>query len=324
MSDKHAWASAAVLVMSLTVKPGRAAAEPLSMPAETVNAIQAFAEATQQLTKARAAMTAVEAGEKPQGSPEDWAGAIGGYETAAETIRKSGGPAVPDASGYGVPPEQLRSCATRSAAVARLDRQVKSLHALSQQASDTRAFLKNRLDAAHGADETRRYLVKAAARLDASPGLAEAFTWSWQDLETSAGKSIAAYAGELKRYQDRVERGNAELKARAAALSVQLEAYAGAKDCLLAGHWTGSRSQGGAVAGLSLHLVGTGSSWSGTANVDGKTVPVRSVAIAGNTVSVSLAEGKGSLKGTLSGDGRSYHGSFSSMDGPGSFNLLKQ
>ena len=323
MSDKHLWASA-VLIMSLTVNPGTAAAEPLPMPSETANAMQAFAEATQQLAKAKAAMAAVEAGEKPLGAPQDWAGAISGYENAADAIRKSGGPAVPDASGYGVATEQLRSCATRSAAVARLDKHIKSLHALSQQASDTRALLKARLDAAHGADDTRRYLVKAAAKLAGSPALADAFTWSWQDLETSSGKAIATYAGELKRYQDRVEKGNAELKARAAALYAQLEAYAGAKDCLLAGNWAGSRSQGGAVAGLTLHLVVAGSSWNGTANVDGKTVAVRSVAISGSSVSVALAEGKGSMKGTLSADGRSYHGSFSSMDGPGSFNLFKQ
>ena len=323
MTTASTWASAALL-MCLTVKPGSASAEPMNMPAETVNAFQAFAEATQQLNKAKIAMAALEAGEKPQATSEDWAGVISGYETAAETIKRSGGPVMPDASAYGVPVDQLRSCATRSAALAKLDKQLRGLHSAAQQAAETRSFLKNRLDAAHAADETRRYLVKTAAKLSSSPLLASVFTWSWQDLEAPVAKSIAAYANELKRYQERVDRGHADLKARATTLSAQYDSVNTAKDCLLAGHWLGSKSQGGAMAGLTLHLVSSGSSWTGTANLDGKTVAVRGVSFAGNTVSISFAEGRGSMKGTVSADGRTYHGSISSMDGPGSFSLAKQ
>jgi len=235
MSCKHARTSALVLVLCLVVKPRGAAAEPLPMPSEAVNAFQTFAEATQQLNKAKMAMVALEAGEKPESNAEDWAGAVSGYETAAEAIRRAGGPAVPDASAYGVSAEQLKSCGTRGASLAKIDRQLKSIQTLSQQASETRAFLKNRLDVAYAADETRRYLVKTAAKL------------------------------------------------------------------------AGSRA-----------------SWIGSGNVDGNTVAVRSVAFSGNTVSVSFAEGRGSMKGTLSPDGRSYHGTFSSMDGPSSFSLAKQ
>lgn len=324
MSCKHARTSALVLVLCLVVKPGGAAAEPLPMPSEALNAFQTFAEATQQLNKAKMAMVALEAGEKPESNAEDWAGAVSGYETAAEAIRRAGGPAVPDASAYGVSAEQLKSCGTRGASLAKIDRQLKSIQTLSQQASETRAFLKNRLDVAYAADETRRYLVKTAAKLAGSRLPQQVFTWSWQDLDGPMAKWIAAYANELKRYQERVDRGNAELKSRAATLSDQFKAFAGAKDCLLAGHWIGSKSQGGAVAGLSLNLVSSGASWIGSGNVDGNTVAVRSVAFSGNTVSVSFAEGRGSMKGTLSPDGRSYHGTFSSMDGPGSFSLAKQ
>lgn len=324
MRDLHVSAFAALVVMSLVVNPATAAGEPLAMPAETVSAIQAFTDATQQLNKAKAAMAALEAGEKAAGAPGDWAGVVGGYEAAAETIRRSSGPAAPDANAYGVPAEQLKSCGTRASALGKLDKQVKNIHYASQQTAETRALLKGRLDAAHAADETRRALVKAAAKQSGSPALGELFTWSWQDLEGPVAKAIAAYTTELKRYQDRMDRATADLRSRAATLSSQFDAFAAAKDCVVAGHWVGSKSQGGAVAGLTLHLVAAGPSWTGTANVDGKNVPVRSVALSGNTVSVSFADGKGSMKGTLSPDGRTYHGSFSSMDGPGSFSLQKQ
>lgn len=315
--------ASAVLLVSLVVKPGAAAAEPLSMPAETTNAFQAFAEATQQLTKAKAALVAIEAGEKPQSSPEDWAGVISGYETAAETIKRSVGPAVPDASAYGVPLDKLKSCATRPPTLAKLDKQVKALYATSQQASETRALLKSRLDEARAADETRRYLVRVAAKQADAP-LREVFTWSWRDLEIPVAKSIATYANELRRYQERVDRGNAELKSRAASLSGQLDGFGSAKDCLLAGSWSGTRSQAGTVAGLTISLVSAGASWTGSANLDGKNVPVRAVTLSGSAVSISFAEGRFSMKGTLSPDGRSFRGSLSSMDGPGSFSLTKQ
>jgi hypothetical protein len=323
MTNPSSWAPMSVLLMSLAARPLVAAAEPLSMPAETVNAFQAFAEATQQLTKAKAAMAAIEAGEKPKGRSDDWSGVISGYETAAEAIKRSGGPSVPDASAYGVPLEQIRSCATRQSALGKLDKQLRSLHGAAQQLNETRAFLKSRSDLAHAADDIQRYLVKSAAKLADKPLLGEVFTWSWPEVETRVSRSISAYSNELKRYQDRVDRSSAELKARSAVLTGELETFGSAKECLLAGHWVGSKSQGGTVAGMTLHLVSSGSSFTGNANLDGRNLAVRSVAISGSAVSVSF-EGRASMKGTLSADGRSYHGSLSSVEGPGSFTLVKQ
>ena len=325
MTTLSSWASTAVLLLSLAAKPLAASAEPLNMPAEAANAFQVFAEATQQLNRAKAAMAAIEADEKPQGSEEDWAGVVSGYEAAADAIKRSGGgPAAPDASAYGVSYEQLRTCSTRQVALGKLDRQMRSLHAAAQQVGETRAFLRNRLDAARAAEETQRSLVRSAAKLADKKLLEEVFTWSWPDVEAKVGKSIAAYSSELKRWHDRMDRGGADLKARGASLASQLDRFRGARDCLLAGHWVGSKSQAGTVAGMTLHLTGSGSSWTGTANLDGKSIAVRSVAISGSTVSVGFAEGRASMKGTLSGDGRNYHGSLSSMDGPGSFSLFKQ
>jgi len=78
------------------------------------------------------------------------------------------------------------------------------------------------------------------------------------------------------------------------------------------------------VAGLSLQLAIAGNSWTGIANLDGDIVAVSSVAFAGSNVSIAFAGGKASMKGTLSDDGRTYRGSYSSADGPGTFSLQKQ
>ncbi len=314
----------AVLLVCLSLGPGIAAAEPLSLPADALKAFQAFDAATEQLDKARSAMVAIEAGEKPKAIPEEWSGVMSGYQAAAETIKGSPGPALPDASAYDVPLDRLRSCSTRATTLAKLEKQLKGLHAVGQRVSETRALLKSRLDAAHAADETRRYLVKTAAKLAGAPVLAEVFTWSWEDLETAVSKSISGYLNEIKRYQERMDRGSAEIKSRAATMAGHAETFGAAKDCLLAGHWTGSKAQAGTVSGLVLQLTISGASWSGNANIDGEIVRVRSVSIAGSNVAISFADGAASMKGTLTADGRTYRGWFSSLDGPGSFSLRKE
>lgn len=93
---------------------------------------------------------------------------------------------------------------------------------------------------------------------------------------------------------------------------------------MLAGTWSGTRSQGGAVSGLSLRLVGAGDSWTGTANLEGASVPIRTVSLNGNALAITIADGKGSLTGTLSPDGRIFTGTFSSIDGPGPFSLRRR
>jgi hypothetical protein len=53
-------------------------------------------------------------------------------------------------------------------------------------------------------------------------------------------------------------------------------------------------------------------------------VPLRSVSLQGNHLTLSLSGGKGSLQGTLSPDGRTYRGTVTSIDGPGPFTLRHQ
>jgi hypothetical protein len=51
---------------------------------------------------------------------------------------------------------------------------------------------------------------------------------------------------------------------------------------------------------------------------------VKSVNISGSAVTVALVDGRGTLAGTLSADGRALKGTFSTQDGPAPFQLRKQ
>jgi hypothetical protein len=318
---RHPLASAALL-LALGAAPA-AAVEPLALPPDALKAFQSFDEASALLDGARSAMKEVETGAKPKATSKDFEGAIAGYQVAADILKRSGGPAALDAGAYGVGLEELRSCATRPGALARLEKHARTLRTAAQHGVETRALLKSRLDAAHAADEARRYLVSTAARLGSAPELAEVFTWSWPELDASLSRSISAYAGELRRYQERADRGVADARARESALSSEAETFARAKDCALAGKWSGSKSQFGSKGSMSLTLASAGGAWSGSANLGSGAIAVRSVSIAGSNVSIAFSDGKTSLKGTLSPDGRTYQG-FMSFDGPGSFTLHKE
>jgi hypothetical protein len=307
---------------ALTLAPGGARAEPLRMPADAVRAFQDFDEAAQKLGRVRAALASLESRDRPGGTARDWAGMAEGFAAAAEGLKRSEGPGIPEARSQ-VTQEQLRSCGTRQGALARLERQVRILQGGAQRCADTRAVFRDRLAAAQGAEDGRKAAARTADRLD-EPAVAEALGWRWADVDRPLAASIAAYAGELRRHQERVDRGQAELKARAAQLSGWLEEYGAARDCILAGQWAGVRQQAGAASGLTLHLTASGSSWSGSANLDGVDVPVRGVTMSGSAVSITLGDRRATMNGAISGDGRSFKGSFMSVDGPGTFSLRKQ
>lgn len=316
--------AAAVALLCGALVPRAAVAEPLPMAGEARRALQRFDDGAERLAKARAAAAALETHDRPKGSARDWEGVLAAFEGAAEAARRSEGPAVPDAADYKAPPEQLRSCATRQAALTRIERWLKTLHAAGQRCSETRVVLRERLAAAQAAEEGRKSLLKSAARLSGDPLLAAYFPWRWDDLEKRLAPAIATYAGELRRWQERVDRGSAELRQRAAALAASLDEYAKARDCVLAGQWAGMKSQGGAMGGILLRLAGSGTSWSGTASIDGVDAPIHGVKVSGNTVQIAVGNRRTSLNGSISDDGRSIKGTFFSADGPGTFTLRKQ
>jgi hypothetical protein len=319
----HRLVWAASLVALLGPVAVAAAAEP-RMAADTQKALQELDEASEQVSRARAALAALDAGEPVAEDGQAWAEAPAALVAAAEALKRSAGPVLPELEDHVISTRQLRSCSTRTEALAELERRHRALLAGAQRGAEARAQLRDRLTAVHATDEARRYLVKTGAKHAGTPALAEVFTWRWTDLEGPASAALATATAELKRWLDRVERSAAEQRARATEAADLLATYGRAKDCLLAGSWTGTRTLAGAVSGLGLHLAAAAEVWSGTAMVDGASVGVKSVAVNGSAVTVVLVDGLGTLAGTVSADGRALKGTFSSQDGPSPFQLRKQ
>jgi hypothetical protein len=324
MSCAPKWLAPPLLAW-LVLLPAPAWSEPLRFQGiETLKAMRSFDEAAQRLLQARAAMAAIEAGQKPSGAASDWAGVVAAMEAAAQAVKKSDGPAVPEAADPAATWQQVKSCETRTGALGRVDRQLRGLQAEDLRCAETRTFLKERLASAAAAEEARRALLKAMTKNPDEGLVLQYFPWRWAELERPLAVAIVTYAGELRRWAERVDRGQTDLRTRAGTLAGWLADYRGARDCVLTGLWAGLASREGTVSGLAIRLTPAGNGWTGTVTVDGRDQAVRSVALKGNAVVISIGDRMGAITGTLGADDRVLKGTFSSIEGPATFTLKKQ
>lgn len=324
MSRKVARRAVALLLPWLAAATVHAA-EPLRLPREAEAALRAVDDVADRLTRARAAMAALEAGEHPRPGAAGWAGVVERAQAAAAAVRRLDLPAGPEPAEAAVPVDQLRSCATRAAALARVDRLARAQLVEAQRLVELRAFLRERQAQAQRAEEARRGLVEAPRGELGEARLAEHFPWSWPELERPLAAALAALQADLRRWQERVERLQAEGRARAASLDGQAAEWGRARDCLLAGRWVGSRTLDGAVSGLALRLVPVGDGWGGTLSLGGAELPVKSASLRGDAVEISAGGGRVRLTGTLGRDDRTLTGRVATPeDGPGGFSLRRQ
>jgi hypothetical protein len=316
---------AALLVTSWAVLAGApAAAEPLRLSADAARSLQALAQGAEGLERARSALEAIVAKQPAPESSAEWEGAVGALKDVAEQLKRSDGPALPDPGAYLAPTDPLRSCGTRPAALARVERLLRSAQLDLQRTAETRALLRERLAQVQGAEEARKALLQGAPLVADEPSAVRLFTWKWSDLDRPLSAALGTTTAALKRWLERVDRVHVDLKARASALSGLELDYGRARDCALSGQWTGIRSREGTVAGLTLRLVASGTGWSGTIEVDGATLPVRNVTLRGSAVTMGVGDGQASLRGALSGDEQTIKGSYSSIDGLAAFTLRRQ
>lgn len=324
MSAVPARLAVAALAALLALAPRPAAADALHLTADAARGLRALEDGAARLQRARAALEALRAHRPPAGKAADWEGAPAALLAAADLLRRAEGPTLPDAAGYAVATEPLRACASRPAALARAERLQRAAQADAQRAGESRALLRERLAQAQQAEEARRALLAGSALVAGDEAAGELFTWRWADLDRPLAAALLTATAEVRRWLERVERAQAELRARAATLSAQQADWGRARDCTLAGRWAGTRTRGGTMAGLALWLAVAGNGWSGTLEVDGVTMPVGKVTLGGNAVSMVVGDGQGALRATLSADERVLKGTYSSIDGPASFTLRKQ
>jgi len=309
------------VVVSALLAAVTAWAEPLRPP-ELTRAFEQFNGATERLARARAAAEALAAHERPR-SAREWEGLPEAFQAATRAMQSAEGLVLPRGPAA-IPAEQFRSCGSRASAIARAERAIKEIQGVELRVGELRAQLKERRTAGQAVEEGWRSLMKALSTLPEGSGVIDLFPGRWTDLEAPVASAIRGYLEGLGRLEERLDRGQVELRARAVGLGGAMAEAKGGRDCGLAGQWMGASSHAGTVSGATLELTVVGSGFSGVANLGGVVLPVRSVSLNGTSLVVSLGDGRASLTGTLSADGRAFSGTFSSAEGPASFTLRRQ
>lgn len=81
----------AALAAALLASASPAASDGPRLPADVLKAFRQFDAASDELAKARSAVAAVEAGERPRGAATGWSGASASLASAADALRRSPG-----------------------------------------------------------------------------------------------------------------------------------------------------------------------------------------------------------------------------------------
>jgi hypothetical protein len=255
--------------------------------------------------------------------PKDWAGLAESFASAAQGLQSAEGPAIPEAPAAPSAAE-LKACASRPAALVRSERSAHALQAIALRLAETRVFLRDRRAFAKAAEDTWQALVKTLAALPADPATEALFPTRWGAQDLGVLASLVNSEQALDHQEERLERVQVELHSRASSITALAGGVERARDCALAGQWTGTISAAGAVQGVSVDLVADPAGWTGTANVYGKRCAVRGVTAKATAWTITLEIGCGTITAVLGADQRSLSGSFSSSEGPARINLVKR
>jgi hypothetical protein len=307
----------------IALAAGGVAAQTYGWTPDAREALVRFDRAAEQLHRARAAAAAFEGGQPVSGAALEWSEAPAALTAAAEAFQASAAVLLPEQPELPSQP-LLRACATRAAALGSLAAVQRALRSGVQRAGEASQQLRSRQAALGVVEEERRALVAFGARHAKEPAAASLFGWPWPALEASLQRSLAGYGAALRRQQSLVDANAADLRGATAEATSRVAAWSGRLfDCALVGSWAGTLNLAGSVSGLGMQLSQSGTSWSGTVTVNGVGFPVAAVRLNGQSVSLSLGDGRGTLGGAFSADGLVLTGTFSSADGPATFDLRR-
>jgi hypothetical protein len=207
--------------------------------------------------------------------------------------------------------------------VTALGKRQQSLRQSAQRGAEATSQLKARLAAAQAAEDARKELAAFGARRGKEPGAVALFPWQWEKVE-ALQKGLSGYSAALRRQLALVEGSVGDLREAASTTGAEANSWsARTAECALAGSWSGTQNVGGNLSGLTLQLTQSGEGWGGSAQSSGPPAAVASVKLSGTHVVISLRDGKGTLTGVLSDNGKALAGSLASSEGPATFELRK-
>lgn len=317
-----------LLVISLCFHlPARADVDPnlLKLGIKVYSAIKKAKSSLGELKKVEEVVKDIEAGRTPSVTSNQWADLAQKYRNAAKELKEAPLPTDFDKSKYAFTLEQLRNCDTREESLTKARGYLKELQDARARGQQAVKDLDESLSEADVARAALKYLIEVHEKLIDVPIYGSIFQWDWFELNTDVSASLGDLTSALKAQKKKINDELEKLSSYIPNLQGNLSLLEGLS-CSLAAHWKGTASGNGMNLPMAILVTQTNGQWGGQINLNDMGDNFRNTVVQGR--SISFVVGQPNLpftfRGTMSQDGTSLSGTFSSSEASGNFSLTRQ
>ena len=297
----------------------------LNLGIEALKSIKEAKDAYGNIEDVRKVVKDIEDGKTPSVTENKWSDLANKYKVAAEHLRNASLSTEFDKSKYSFSFDELKNCDTRQASLTKAKGYLKELKDALERGKTSQADLDLAQKDVDSAKQALKYLIDVHEKLMNVPIYGEIFQWDWFELNTSVSKSLgelqSALSSRRQRLQNSINLINQYIPNLESNLSL-LEKLS----CSLAAHWKGSANSDGKTLPMAILVTQNNEKWEGQINIDDEGDNFRNTEVQGRNISFVVGQPNRpfTFKGTMSQDGTTLSGTFSSSEANGSFSLSRQ
>lgn len=277
------------------------------------------------LKKVEEVVKEIEAGRTPSVTSNQWTNLAKKYKDAAKEIKDSPLPTDFDRSKYAFTLEQLTNCDTREESLTKAKGYLKELQEARSRGEKAVADLDDSLSDAERSRITLKYLIDVHEKLINVPVYGSIFQWDWFELNTDVSASLGDLTSALKAQKKKINEEIGKLSLYIPNLQGNLSQLEGLS-CSLVGHWKGTASGNGMNLPMAILITQNNGQWGGQINLNDMGDSFRNTQVQGRSITFVVGQPQTSFtfNGTMSQNGTTLSGTFSSPVASGNFSLSRQ
>jgi hypothetical protein len=277
------------------------------------------------LKKVEEVVKEIEAGRTPSVTSNQWADLAKKYKDAAKEIKDSPLPTDFDRSKYAVSLEQLTNCDTREEGLTKIKGYLKELQEARTRGEKAVADLDDSLSDAERSRVALKYLIDVHEKLINVPIYGSIFQWDWFELNTDVSASLGDLTSALKAQKKKINEEIGKLSLYIPNLQGNLSQLEGLS-CSLVGHWKGTASGNGMNLPMAILVTQNNGQWEGQINLNDMGDSFRNTQVQGRSIKFTVGQPQTAFtfNGTMSQNGTTLSGTFSSPVVSGNFSLARQ
>jgi hypothetical protein len=297
----------------------------LKLSVKVYDAIKKGKDGLGDIKKVEEVVKDIEAGRTPSVTSNQWTDLAKKYREAAKQVREAPLPTEFDKSKYAFSFDDFKNCDTRESGLAKARGYLKELQDARQRGGQALTDLDNSLSEADAARAALKYLIDVHEKLVSVPIYGSIFQWDWFELNTDVSASLGDLTSALKAQKKKLDEEVGKLSLYIPNLQGNLSQLEGLS-CSLAAHWKGTASGSGMNLPMEILVTQSNGQWGGQINLNDMGDNFRNTQVQGRSISFTVGQPDTpfTFKGTMSQDGTTLSGTFSSPVASGNFSLTRQ